>query len=85
MWARFSSTGTCDVSKDLFTIATVIGANSRVHDLSSQGGIGLNAILVGRRFDDAYDFFVRRWDKRIKCLLYITVQWRHEIRSVLGT
>ena len=76
MWARFSSTGTCDVSKDLFTIATVIGANSRVHDVSSQ---------VGRRFDDAYDFFVRRWDKRIKCLLYITVQWRHEIRSVLGT
>ena len=40
MWARFSSTGTCDVSKELFTIATIIGASSLVHDLSSQVGIG---------------------------------------------
>ena len=40
MWARFSSTGTCDVSKDLFAIATIIGASSLVHDLSSQVGIG---------------------------------------------
>ena len=40
MWAYFSSAGTLDVSKDLFTIATIIGASSRAHDFSSQVGMG---------------------------------------------
>ena len=40
MWPRFRSTGTCDISKDLFTIATIIGASSLLRDLSSQVGIG---------------------------------------------
>ena len=40
MWAYFSSAGTSDVSKDLFTIAAIIGACSRAHDFSSQVGMG---------------------------------------------
>ena len=40
MWACFSSAGTWDVSKDLFTIATINSASSRAHDFSSQVGMG---------------------------------------------
>ena len=40
MWAYFSSAGTLDVSKNLFTIATIIGAGSRAHDFSSQVRMG---------------------------------------------
>ena len=40
MWASFSSAGTWDILKDLFTIVTIISASPRAHDFSSQVGMG---------------------------------------------
>ena len=40
MWTSFSSADTWDISKDLFTIVTIISASPRAHDFSSQVRMG---------------------------------------------